>query len=340
MPIAHGTHAYAERVGVMLFAWALDDAPAQVWYVSAGPAPAELVAALADTDTQVWAHNSAFDRTVLRHALPAMCPPLEQWRDTMVQALAHSLPASLGALCDALGLPADKAKDKEGKQLVQLFCKPRPKGSTLRRATRDTHPAQWKAFVDYARLDVEAMRECHRRMPKWNYPNNANELALWHLDQRINDRGFAVDLDLARAAVDAVAAERERLADAANDMTLGAVQSATQRDAVLRYALAAFDVALPDLQQATLERRIADPDLPPALRDLLALRLEASGTAVTKYATLLRSASPDARLRGTLQFDGASRTGRWAGRIFQPQNLPRPSLKNPEIDGGIGALKA
>lgn len=334
VPITHGTHAYARQAQIMLFAWALDDGPAQVWDRTSGSEmPPALYAALADARVQIWAHNSHFDRTVLGglwHTSPL------RWRDSMVLALMHGLPGSLGQLCDILRVPFDQAKDKEGRQLVNLFCKPRPKTSRLRRATRETHPQEWAKFVDYARLDIDAMRAVYQRLPEWN----AAEWPLWHLDQRINDRGVAIDLELVHAAIAAVEQEQKRLAARAQQVTGGQVQSATRRAEVLQHALDAYGVSLPDLQKSTLERRLQDAALPPALHELLALRLDASSTSVSKYKVLARATSEDGRLRGTLQFCGASRTGRWAGRLFQPQNLPRPALEAEAVQTGIDALKA
>ena len=349
VPITNGTHAYAAGAEVMLFAWALDDGPVQVWDCTVGEGPPEaLEAALRDPSIDIWAHNSHFDRTVLRNAPPCQAAKpvgydIARWRDTMVQALAHSLPGALGALCEVLGVPADQAKDKRGKQLIQLFCKPRPKGAKIRRATRETHPAEWAEFVTYAGLDIEAMRECHRRMPAWNYgPGTAGqrEIALWHLDQRINDRGVAIDLPLVHAAIATVEAEQKVLAARTAEMTDGQVQAATQRDAMLAHILEAYGVDLPDLQMSTIERRVNDPDLPVELRELLAIRLQASSTSTSKYKTLARATSADGRLRGVLQFNGAARTGRWAGRLFQPQNLPRPTLDDEQIALGIDAMLA
>lgn len=329
-PINHGTHRYAEGAEILLFAYAIDDGPVRVLETF------EDVPALLAAATRIVTHNSAFDRTVLRHA--GFDSPLAKWDDTMVRALAHSLPGSLGQLCELLKVPTDKAKGVRGKELIQLFCKPRPKNMKLRRATRDTHPAEWAEFVEYARLDIEAMREIDTRLPRWNWSDAERDL--WHLDQRINDRGFAVDLPLAEAAITAVADAQARLAEQAQQMTDGAVQAATQRDALLAHVLAEYGVALPDMQKSTLERRVADPDLPEALRDLLAVRLEACTTSTSKYKALVRASSSDGRLRGTLQFCGASRTGRWAGRLFQPQNLCRQDIPSSEIDRGIDALKA
>jgi len=341
VPIAAGTHAYAEGARVLLLAWAIDDGPVSVWDADNDPAaPARLRAAFEDPTVELWAHNSAFDRTVLRHCAPipaarVAADAIPRWRDTMVQALTHGLPGALGNLCEILKVPTDRAKDRAGRTLIQLFCKPRADG---RRATRDTHPAEWARFVAYAALDVDAMRACADRLPAWNY--RGAELSLWHLDQRINDRGVAVDLDLARAAVAAVGAAQAQLALRARVLTDGAVESATQRDAMLAHILAEYGVPLPDLTAATVERRVTDPDLPPALRELLAVRLSASTTSTAKYNALLRCASSDGRLRGALQFAGASRTRRWAGRLFQPQNLPRPRAEATAIEADIGAIKA
>ncbi|MDA5497988.1 DNA polymerase [Yersinia aleksiciae] len=344
-PIRNGTHAYAADAEIMLIAWAIDNGPVSVHeFTEPKNLPVPLYTALRDENILIYAHNSQFDRTVLRTHLKSYKWPnvaagdVTRWRDTMVKALAHGLPGSLSDLCDILGVEQDKAKDKAGKALIQLFCKPRAKNSAIRRATKHTHPDEWKRFIDYAGLDIEAMREIDKKLPVWNY--QGNELALWHFDQRINDRGVQMDTVLAEAAVSAVEIEQKRLAVRTQDLTDNEVQAATQRDVLLKHIVEAFGVTLPDMQASTIQRRISDPDLPIELRELLAIRLQASTTSTSKYKTLLKGVSKDGRLRGTLQFCGASRTGRWAGRLFQPQNLPRPVLDQETIDTGIEALKA
>lgn len=339
IPINCGTHRYAERAEVLLWAYAFDDADPVVWDVASGePMPADLREALDDPDIlTVWHNGAMFDLIVLRHALQIHLPP-ERVHDTMVQAYAHSLPGSLGDLCAILGVDTDKAKDKAGRDLIHLFCKPRPKTSKIARATRHTHPVEWERFKAYATSDILAMREIARKIPTWNL--QGQELELWYLDQRINRRGFLVDVELAECAIQAVEREQERLAERTQDITGGAVQAATQRDALLVHLLAEYGVELPDMQKSTLERRISDPDLPIALRELLEIRLQASTTSTSKYKALTKAVSSDGRLRGTLQFCGASRTGRWAGRLFQPQNLARQSLPQDAIDLGIEAIKA
>ena len=338
-PINCGTHKYAEKAEVMLWLYAIDDGEVHCWDRTTGaPMPADLKDALEDNDVKtVWHNGGMFDTVVLCKAM-GIDLPLERVHDTMVQALSHSLPGSLGSLCEILGVDADKSKDKDGKQLIQLFCKPRPLTNKLRRATPKTHPEEWRRFIQYGKNDVAAMREIYRKLPTWNY--KGNELALWHLDQTINRRGVAIDVKLALAAIEAVDAAQKDLARRTLDLTDGHVKAATQRDALLTHLLLYYGVDLPDMQKSTLERRVEDESLPWALRELLAIRLQASTTSTSKYKTLVKAVSADGRLRGTLQFNGASRTGRWAGRLFQPQNLPRPSLKQEIIDAGIEALKA
>jgi len=340
-PIAAGAYRYAETAEIMIVTWAIDDGPIGVVDVANGDAlPGDLVAALLDPDVEVWAHNSMFDRAVMSYYWPMLCPPIERWRDTLVQAAAHALPLSLEHLGAALALPTDTAKDKRGADLIQLFCKPMPKSARIRRATKLTHPEKWAIFCEYAATDIAAMRECHRRMPKWNYPNSQFEVGLWHLDQRINDRGIAIDEQLVRGALTAVEAEQLRLAKRVDEHTEGEVASATQRNAMMAFIAANYGVVLDDLRGATVERLIDDPDTPAPLRALLALRQQASTTSTAKYKALARATNRDNRLRGTLQFGGATRTMRWSGRVFQPQNLPRPTLKQAAIDSAIARLRS
>ena len=335
-PLKNGLHIYAEQVEVMVAAYAFDEGPVRTTEFPSGP----LLQGLIDEADVIVIQNSAFDRTVLRHALGVIAPP-EKIEDTMVQALAHSLPGSLDKLCAVLGVPLDLSKDKAGKALIQLFCKPRPAKSAIRRATKATHPIEWQRFLDYAGSDILAMRAAHKKLPRWNYPGNARERALWVLDQKINDRGVAIDVDLAAKAVLAVGRAQELLKLRTQALTNGEVESASKRDQMLKFILAEYGVELPDFTKATLERRIEDPDLPEPLKELLRVRLMTATTATAKFKTLIKAVSSDARLRGTLQFCGASRTGRWAGRLFQPQNLPRtPKKWKKRIEEVVAAIKA
>jgi len=338
IPLKDGVHKYSEAVEVMIVAYALDDGPVNVWDVTSGePMPEALSQALADESVIVWAHNVAFDRTVLKASL-GIDIALERWRCSMCLAYMHSMPGSLDSLCAALEVAQDKRKLKSGKDLVRLFCIPPTEASGRKRATRHTHPEKWQEFLEYAGGDIVAMRECIAKLPKWNL--NASELALWQLDRIINERGIAVDLDFCRAAVQAADAEKARLAERASEMTDGAVHAATQRDALLAHLLKAYNVSLPDMQAGTIERRLEDPELPEPVKELLSIRLQASGTSVSKYKAFLRATSSDGRLRGTLQFGGASRTNRWAGRLVQLQNLSRvPKYLKNQYDFAVETIK-
>lgn len=336
VPITHGTHRYAEEAEVLLVAWALDNEPVEVWDCAQVPFnPCERLQSMIDEAQLVVIHNSHFDRTILRHC--GVNVPVEKIRDTMVQALAHSLPGSLGTLCDVLDVPTDKAKDKAGKKLIHLFTKPRPKNMKLRRADSASHPAEWAEFVEYARLDVAAMRDVYGRMPNWN--NSLSERQLWRIDQRVNDRGIAIDLDLARGAVRAFRRTSGTLAARAAALTGGHVTKLTQGARFLQYLKDYHNFTPNNLTKSTVAELVGGNSLTPEVRELLEIRQQAAATSPAKYKVLLDATSSDGRLRGTLQFCGASRTGRDAGRIFQPQNLPRPTMDADVIETGIAAMK-
>lgn len=356
-PIAHGTHRYAEDAEVMILAWAQDDPlmgelPPTVedltdddgvghWGRRSEAFDAALQLTL-DTGGKVVMHNSGFDRTVLRHQGTTIEP--DRVHDTMVQAFCHGLPGGLGPLSTIFKLGED-SKHEGGKDLILLFCKPRPKNQKLRRATKNTHPEEWERFVAYAGGDITSMRALRRKLPNWNYPgqagsNQLTEYDTWVLDQRVNDRGFAVDLDLAEAAIDLFARVKKRNDDYVEETTYGDVTSANQRQKLLEHLLSFYGVSLPDMTKSTLERRIEDPNIPEVVKELLRARLDTAVASVSKYKALMRSVSADGRLRGTIQFCGASRTGRDAGRIFQPQNLVRPDKAEARaVDEWIEAIK-
>lgn len=346
-PISAGTYRYLTGCEVLIVTYAIDDGDVQCWDVASGaPMPGDLRFVLEFLDDPVIAHNAMFDRNVLRLSSNMRVDvPMERWRCNMVRAYAHSLPGSLDALCRAYGLPQDQAKS-DGKKYIQLFTKPHakptfkkqplaPLGDGTWRATAQTHPEDWAGFLDYAKRDVSSMRELWRMMPSWNY--EGEELAHWHRDQRAADRGFAVDLALATQAVALAGRKQAQLQENVRTRTDGTVRSATQRDMLLTYMLESYGVMLPDLQRATLARRIEDQSLPVELRELLAIRLQATTTSTSKYSALLRS-HVRGRLHGTMQFNGASRTGRVAHRLFQPGNMPRPTMSADEIELTVDAV--
>lgn len=349
-PIQYGTHAYASAPDseILLWAYAVDQGPIKVWDLTTGaPMPGDLEMMLLDPSVKtVWHNGAMFDRIVLKLAgqgkyrwIYDLIPP-ERVHDTMVQAYAHGLPGKLDQLCSIMQVPLDQAKDKEGKKWIQLFCKPLAANRKLRRATRETHPVEWQSFIDYAALDISAMRVLHGKLPTWNYRNDnqISELSLWYLDQRINERGIAVDTDLAANALAAITKEQKRLADEASELSAGELKSYNQRDALLKFLSDAYDFRLEDLKGSTLEKVLNDETLDEGVRELLRGRAQSSSTSTTKYKTLLRS-NVNGVLYGLLQFCGAQRTGRWSGRVFQPQNLPRPDLDQALIELGILATK-
>lgn len=313
-----GAHRYAEEAEVMLVAWAIDDGDVTVWDMTAGDATLGDVQKLIDGAETIVAHNSAFERTIFRHQ--GIDLPAGKIEDTMVRALRHGLLGDLGKLCEVLGVPFDKAKDKDGKKLINLFCSPCPKNWNLRRATRETHPDEWTRFIEYSRLDVVSMRDVRGRLPHWC--DTPTERDYWLLDQQVNDRGFAVDVQLAVAAVRAFRGVQRSLSADIARLTDGAVASATERDKFLAFMRDECHLDMPDITEATVGLLLRG-DLEPLAKELLEIRQQASRTTPAKYDALVAAVGRDSRLRGTLQYCGAARTGRDAGRIFQPQNLVR-----------------
>ena len=339
--IKAGTWAYAEDAKVLVWAYAIDNGPVKVWDLTTGALmPDDLATALADPACiHVWHNGAMFDLPVLKVTLGIEIPA-ERVHDTLAIAYQHSLPGSLATLSALFRL--ETPKDADGRRLIRLFCVPNKKGGF---ATPESHPEDWQKFLAYARADIAAMRELYRKLPTWNL--TPFERRLWAADMAINDRGIAVDIELAEAAIRAVDKAQAGLTERTQDLTLGLVGTATQRDAMLKFINEVYELGLEDLRGSTVEKALEAADLPEDLRELLAVRLQASTTSTAKYRALLQCVSSDGRLRGVKQYCGASRTGRWAGRLWQPDNLPRPAigdLKDDElqeaIDTGIEALKA
>ncbi|QCW21950.1 DNA polymerase I [Caulobacter phage Jess A] len=346
VPLQRGVHVYAEQAEIMIAAWAVDDGPVQVEdlvrFDGAGEPycvrpSSSLLALLEDEDIELVIQNSGFDRTLVRHCW-GIALGVSRIHDTMVRAMMHSLPGGLGPLSTIMGLDEEDAKDTDGKRLIDLFCKPRPKNQKLRRATRESHPEDWAKFLAYAGNDITAMRALYKKLPRWNF--DTSERQLWELDQKINDRGFKVDMDLVDAAIETIAREKDRLKVEIQTLTKGELEKASKRDELLGYIFAEFGVYLPDLKKDTLERRLEDPEVPDALKQLIRVRLNDTTTSTAKYNAARRSASADGCMRGTTAFCGAIRTGRWGGRLFQPQNLPRPDMDQAAIDAAIEATLA
>lgn len=334
-----GTYQYAAQAQDLLIAYAIEDDAPQVWDCTCEPIPDDLWAAMSCA-SEVWAHNAAFDKAIHNGPLQAHLPriPLARWRCSMAQALSHALPGSLSELCSVLRVPEDMAKLKEGSKLVALFTRPLPANRKLRRADRTTHPAEWERFKKYAANDITAMRECVRRMPTWNWDDSA--IAEWHCDQRINERGFFVDQELTRAGARAAVAEKERITHRFRQLTLGEVDRPSQREQFKTFVLERFGVALEDTTKDTFVQMIKAGKAQGELRELMELSMAANRTSTSKYAALDPAVQDDGRFRGGLQFAGAGRTRRWAGRLFQPQNLPSRGLPDAkDVEMYIECLK-
>lgn len=335
-----GTYRYAEQAEDLLIAYAIDDGPALVWDCTAEEMHDELFYALEDTQQEVWAHNAQFDKAIHNGPNQLHLPrvDLKRWRCSMAQALSHALPASLAELCRVLEVPADMAKLADGKKLVALFTRPQPANRKVRRATRLTHPAEWARFKQYAANDIIAMRECMRRMPTWNW--DASAIAEWHLDQRINERGFFVDTELVQAGARAAVDEKARIATRFSELVDGAFRP-SQREQFREYLSQRLDRPLDNTQSSTFQLMLReDKTLPADVREMMELSIASNKTSTAKYAALAPAVSADGKFRGGLQFSGAGRTRRWAGRLFQPHNLPSRGLPSPEeIEEYIECLK-
>ena len=336
-----GSYAYAEHptTEVLICTYAFDDQPVQVWDCTDGSdMPGDLHRALRrlvkpnSRIKMVWHNGSMFDRLVMKHCW-GFDIPVSNTIDTMIWAFRHALPGSLDALCEVLGVSADNAKDKRGKALIQRFSKPTPKNYKIRRYTSETHPDEWALFIKYAVSDITAMREVFHKLPRWG--NSEFEDRVLELDQLINDRGFKVDVALAEAAIEAVEKHKAQLQEEAQRKYGG---SLTSKDflPILRELAPAHRIH--NAQKSTLHDLLADDDLPDDARTIIEMRLGAASTASTKYNPLLLGRSSDDRRRGCLQYGGAKRTLRWAGKGFQPQNLARGYYHDEELDKGISAL--
>ena len=238
-----------------------------------------------------------------------------------------------------MGLGGDRAKLKEGKALINRFCKPAPKNHKAERYDRHSHPDEWAQFCEYGVRDIDAMRECAKRMPDVNLRGEG--LLTYHLDQRINDRGFNVDVELVEAGARAAEVEKATLQARFEEIT-GAAVRPTQRQKFCDYLNEHYDLGIDNTRSATFQEILKNPDdVHPEAAELMRIAMLSNKTSTAKYKTMVPAVSPDGRFRGGLAYSGASRTRRWAGRTFQPQNLPSRGLPDPEnVSRYIDALKA
>ena len=325
---ACGLHKYMESddFEILLIGYSFDGGPVKVHDCTApGCWPKDLLDALADPAVTKTAWNAAFERAAFAHTLGEEMPP-EQWSDTMIMALEMGLPGSLAGAGAALGLPEDQLKDPVGKSLIQYFSKPCKPTKTNGGRTRNMpqhDPEKWTLYQRYNKQDVVTEMAIRKKL----LPLVDSEQALWCLDQRMNDHGVRIDLPMVRKIVDFDTKRREELQQEARELTgLGNPNSLSQ----LKPWLAGRGVPVETLRKDDLDQLLGQ-DLPADVRRVLEIRKALGKTSTAKYGTMLEATCADGRLRGILQFYGANRSGRWAGRIVQTHNLARNSLPDLEL---------
>lgn len=282
----------------------------------------EFLDALFDPDIIKTAFNANFERTCLAKWTGSAMPP-DEWRCTMIKALTLGLPGSLASVGMALGLPEDKLKDPQGKALIQYFSKPcKPTRSNGQRCRNyPAHdPEKWALYRSYNRQDVVTEQEILKRLSI--YKTTEDEQKLWSLDQDMNDHGVKLDRKLIRNIVDYDTRHREELQDEARQIT---GLSNPNSPAQLKDWLETEGIHQASLSKDTIATLLKG-DIPAEVRRVLEIRQALGKTSVSKYSTMLEAICDDDRLRGILQFYGANRSGRWAGRLVQTHNLARNTL--------------
>lgn len=323
---------------VLMAAYALNRGPVNQWTPAEGePIPRELAQALVDPDVEKWAWNAAFEIGITDNLVAEV--DLTQWRCTMTQALHCSLPGQLAKAGEVVGLPMEMQKDRKGKALMRKFSFPR-KPTKANPATRlfwNDDPTEWEGYKSYNRSDVVAERGILIKLQP--YLMSPDEWDLWHLDQRINQAGLPINIRMVQNAIRVYEEALEKSFEEMREIT--GLKNPNSIPQLLPW-LQANGYMFDDLQKPhvrTAKDYFKDqPDhwtdeqwreyrTSNSLKRVLELRLETSRTSIKKYYALLRATDDDGMLRGTLQMNGAARTGRWAGRVFQPQNLPRPEKR-------------
>lgn len=313
---------------ILLLGYAFGDGEVQVIDLTEEPLPAKIKDALLDPAYTKHAHNAAFEWQCLAQYLAILDPVgwLPQWRDTLLQVAYCGYPGSLDAAGEALGLTDDQRKDRTGKALIRYFsvpCKPTKINGGRTRNLPKHAPDKWALYKAYNAQDVVTERAVAAKLTAHPVPDDLQ--AQWVTDLTINARGVAVDMDLVRGALDCSERVKRALTQEAVALTgLGNPNSVAQLTAWLAEATQA-DVD--NLRKDTVVDLLAG-DLPgDQARRVLQIRQELGKSSTKKYDAMARATCDDGRIRGTLQFYGANRTGRWAGRLLQVQNLPRTHLQ-------------
>ena len=314
-----GVYAYAEHPSfeILLFAYAFDDEETQVVDLKCGEQlPPRVLDALTDPAITKTAFNAAFERTCIGRCLGKRLDAA-QWQCTAVQSAMLALPLSLEGVGEVLGI--ERKKLKEGGDLVRYFslpCKPTKANGQRTRNLPEHAPEKWQRFKEYCVRDVEAEREIRAKLQ--GYPIPAKEQELYRLDQEINDRGIMVDPVLVARAIECDEQYREKTTKRAYELTgLANPNSPAQ----LKEWLEGQGTEVDTLDKKAVRALL--PDAEGDVLEVLKLRLLMAKTSVKKYEAIRRSVCADGRVHGLLQFYGANRTGRWAGRLVQIQNLPQ-----------------
>lgn len=311
----------------LLLSYAMNDEPVKlVDFTNDEEWPEEFLAALYDPAITKIAWNCAFERNVIYTALGKYTPP-EQWLDVMHVAAQCGLPMSLDAAGKALGLPEEQAKMKEGKALIRYFCcpcKPTKTNGGRERNFPEHAPERWKTFRDYCTRDTEAERTIFHMLEQW-LPNE-DERRFWALDQRINERGVRIDRQLAINAVAMDGRYKEELT--AKAVALTGLENPKSVSQVKNWLADQEGKSFPSLNKKVIADVVSQLQSEDA-REFMALRGELSKSSTAKYQAMLRSMCSDEHSKGCFQFYGANRTGRFAGRLVQFQNMSKnysPSL--------------
>ncbi len=328
---------------ILLFAYSLDRGPVHVIDLATGESvPEWLVSALHDPEYIKYAYNAAFEWGCLSKVYGPMIP--EQWRDTMLHGLYAGYTAGLDATGRALGLPEDKQKLNTGKALIRYFCVPckATKTNGGRTRNRPQHdPDKWRLFKEYNAQDVVTEMEIEDRLAAFPVPDFVQRQ--WETDLRINARGVAVDMDFTRGALAVGEAVTGELTDEA--VRISGLDNPNSISQLLRWlnnaSMIELDgadegtrVQVKNLRKETVSDLLAMDSVAGDTRRMLEIRQELGKTSTKKYNAIEACVCSDGRVRGLLQFYGAARTGRWAGRLVQVQNLPRTYIGHLELARG------
>lgn len=306
---------------ILLFAYSFDGAPTQVIDMAQGEEiPMEVIHALTDPQCLKHAYNAAFEWYCLSKYMGAQLPPA-QWRDTMLHGLYAGYTAGLDATGRALGIPEDKQKLTTGKALIRYFCVPcKPTKANGGRTRNYPHhdPEKWELFKTYNGQDVVAEMEIERRLSVFPVPDFVQKQ--WETDLLINARGVAVDMDFCAGALELGETIRAQLTDEA--VQLSGLQNPNSVKQLARWLSAETGDDITTLRKETI-KELLGRDNADHVQRMLEIRQELGKTSTKKYDAIEAAVCDDGRVRGLLQFYGANRTGRWAGRLVQVQNLPR-----------------